>query len=117
MSDFDLQADGNSPGPFVDDDDLPNVDELFDFEAASEEIDSHGYRDVSIAVDEELPEDLSDDDDGLYGETISSTEDVDDEELGEEEDGVTGADSVLSWKIEHSTGDHRLKGMQDERAS
>lgn len=107
MSDFDLEADGNSLGLFADD------DELFDFNAASEEVETYQYRDISVAAEEEYFDDLSDDDDGLLGEAVSSTKDVDDEELGEEEDGVTRANGVLSWKIEHSTGDHRLKGMQN----
>lgn len=108
MSDFDLQADSNSLGLFVDD------DELFDFDAASEEVDTYQYRDISAAAEEEYFDDPSDDDDGLLGEAVGSTKDIDDEELSGEEDGVTRANGVLSWKIEHSTGDHRLKGMQND---
>lgn len=110
MSDFDLQADGNSLGLFV------ANGELFDFDEAS-----YQYPDVSAAPQEESFDnpfdnpfdDPSDDDDGLLGEAVSSINDVGDEELGEEEDGVMRASGVLSWKIEHSTGDHKLKGMQN----
>jgi hypothetical protein len=49
-------------------------------------------------------EELSSDGYGVYGETVDSiVEDVDIEELEKE---------VLSWKIDHSTGDHKLKGME-----
>jgi hypothetical protein len=108
MSDFDLQADGNSQGLFVDD------NELFDFDAASEEVDTYQYRDILAVAEEEYFDDLSNDDDSLLGEAVSSTRDVNDEELSEEADDVTRANGVLSWKIEHSTGDHRLKGMQND---
>ncbi|KAH6663548.1 hypothetical protein B0J14DRAFT_662058 [Halenospora varia] len=75
MSDFDLEADGNSLGLFIDD------NELFDFNAASEEVETYQYRDISVAAEEEYFDDLSDDDDGLLGKA----------------------------KIKHSTSDHRLK--------
>lgn len=113
MSDYsNPQADGNSPALFFDD--LYDGDELFDFDAASEEVDHYPYRDFSPVAEDGHFDDLSDDDDGLYDETVSSAKDVDDEELVEEEDGVARADGVLSWKIEHSTGDHKLKGMQED---
>jgi hypothetical protein len=111
MSDyFGSLADENSPGVFVNDD-LLGANNLFDFDAASEEVDSYGYRDISTTAEEEHFNDLSDDNDSLYSVTISSAKDVDDKELGEEEDGMTRADSVLLWKIEHSTGDHKLKSI------
>jgi len=102
----------NPPGVSVNSD-LLGVDDLFDFEAASEEVSSHRYQ--AMAGEEhssDLPSDLSDNDDGLDSEAVSSAKDVDDEEPGEEEDGLTRADSALSWKIEHSTGDHKLKGIK-----
>jgi hypothetical protein len=66
---------------------------------------------VSPVAAAQPAEDFSDDD-GLYSETTSPTGDVDDTELMEddEEDGARRADSVLSWKVEHASGDHKLKG-------
>lgn len=102
-----LLAGENPPGVSVNND-LLGIDDLFDFEAASEEVNSHGHQ---APAGEEHSNNLSDNDDGLYSETIGSATDVDDEEPGEEEDGLTRVDSALSWKIEHSTGDHKLKGI------
>jgi hypothetical protein len=106
MSDhFEMRAESNSPRLFLDDS-LFGGDALFDFDAASEDVQA---RDLSPVVEEERHLDDLSDDDGLYNETVSSVKDVDDEELVEEE-GVPIADRVLSWKIEHSSGDHKLKG-------
>ena len=110
MSDyFNLQAGDNSPGLFLDDC-LLGSDGLFDFDAASEVIDHCQSRDRSPVGEERHFDDLSDDD-GLYDETVGSAGDINDEELVGEEEGVTRADGVLSWKIEHSSGDHKLKGI------
>ncbi|KFY59836.1 hypothetical protein V496_05516 [Pseudogymnoascus sp. VKM F-4515 (FW-2607)] len=52
-----------------------------------------------------------DGDDGLYGNQalMSVDEDDDEEEIFEEEDPPAGADDPLSWRVDHSTGDHKLK--------
>jgi hypothetical protein len=95
MSDyFSSLANENSLGLFVNDD-LRDVNNLFDFDAATEEVDSYSYRGISTIAEEEHFNDLSNDDDSLYSETVSSTKDVDNEEPSEEEDRVTRADSVL----------------------
>lgn len=113
MSDyFGSLADEDSPGVFINDN-LVGTDDLFNFDAASEAVESYRSYDVVTPVEEEHLSDLSDNDDGLYSMIASSAREADDDELGEEEDGVTRANGVLSWKIEHSTGDHRLKGIPD----
>lgn len=103
------QADGNSTGSLLNS--LYDGDELFDFEAAGKEINNYLHQDSSLVAEEGHFDDTSDNDDGLHNEIVSFAKDVDDEELVEEKDGLSRADSVLSWKIEHSTGDHKLKGM------
>lgn len=86
------------PSLFVDHD--LSTDGLFDFTAAS-----HGA---------EASDTPSDDEDGLYDESVSHVPQVvDDEELGDDEDGSTPADGDFSWRIDHATGDHKLKGMYD----
>jgi hypothetical protein len=112
MSDYSsFQAEVDSPGLFVNDN-LHGDDGFFDFNTASED---HTYQDQDfspVAEERHLGhlDDLSDDD-GLYNETSSSANEIDDDERVREDEGVTKVDDVLSWKIEHSTGDHKLKGM------
>jgi hypothetical protein len=89
------------PNVFVEND-LDDDDRLFDFAAASNNV--------------EAPDDASDDEDGLYDESVSQTSQrADEEELGDEDDAdaITG-DGEFSWRIEHETGDHKLKGMFDD---
>jgi len=75
-----------------------SADELFDFAAAS--------RDV------EASDALSDDEDGLYNESVSHVPQlVDNEELNDDNDAFPAEDGDFSWRIEHATGDHKLKGM------
>lgn len=56
-----------------------------------------------------------DGDDGLYGNQalMSVEEDDDEEEIFEEEDPPVGADDPLSWRVDHSTRDHKLKGKSN----
>lgn len=56
-----------------------------------------------------------DGDDGLYGNQalMSVDENDDEEEIFEEEDPPAGADDPLSWRVDHSTGDHKLKGKSN----
>jgi hypothetical protein len=59
----------------------------------------------------------SDDDDGLYDESASSlSKDVDDE-LDHEDDAGLAGDDGSTWKIKHSSGDHKLKGTAPFAAS
>lgn len=85
----------NPQSIFVDDD--YNDDRLFDFTAASNDV--------------ELFDNPSDDDDGLYGESVlDAARPADEEDLGDEEDASVTGDGDFSWRIEHATGDHKLKG-------
>jgi hypothetical protein len=91
----------NAPSLFVDND--FSADGLFDFAAAS-----HGV---------EVSDTPSDDEDGLYDESVLHVPQlVDDEEVGDDEDASTAEDGDFSWRIDHATGDHKLKGMFDSIA-
>lgn len=83
---------GHLPSVVVEDDD----DGLFDFAAASNDV--------------EAPDHPSDDEDGLYDESVSPASQPADEELGDDDDAAVGSDGDLSWKIDHTIGDHKLKG-------
>jgi hypothetical protein len=120
----------NSPG-FSVQDELPDPDDLFDFDAASRSVDGQQHGDASPRVEDEdldtanvevdgqehsevltVGEDLygdSSDDDGLYDDTAGPARGVDEEEPCEEDDVVVKAGGVRLWKIDHSTGDHKLK--------
>jgi hypothetical protein len=76
----------------------PDEGDLFD----PEEIVPSRQRNTQPQPEREYLEQLSDDDDddGLYTKGVSH---FDEEELDEE---------VHSWKIQHSTGDHKLQGME-----
>ena len=89
------------PSLFVDHD--FSADGLFDFAAASR--------------DAEASDTPSDDEDGLYDESVLHVPQlVDDEEPGDDEDGSTPEDGNFSWRIDHATGDHKLKGTFDSSA-
>jgi len=105
--------------------DLVN-DELFDFEAASREVSSYNPKDrqsrQATIEDAELSDVSSDNDDGLFCDGTSTPDSYpddypddysddysDDKEAGEEEDAGTTSDQVYSWKIDHSSGDHKLR--------
>jgi hypothetical protein len=82
---------------------LPNEDAIFDFDfaLASHDPDNNNLDQSAVAENEAL-DDISDNDDGL-----DSVDAFIDEEasLKDEEEGV------LSWKVEHASGDHKLKGI------
>jgi hypothetical protein len=122
--------------------DLPDLNEIFDFEGASQVPDgprtrnvssqpsrartpggyekpalsdrgrsgSHGIRLTTAEISSD------DDDDGLFADhlsdagTESGDEAVDDEAVSEDGDGGESIDTALEWKIDHSSGDHRLNG-------
>ena len=77
--------------------------DLFDFEAASNSV--------------EAPNDLSDNEDGLYDESISQTpqladeEDLSDDDDDDDDDGSTRTGGNFSWRIDHTTGDYKLMGI------
>jgi len=88
----------DQPLPVFVEDDLDDDDGLFDFAAASNGV--------------EAPPNPSDDEDGLYNESVSqASQPADEEELGNDDDAATTSDGDFSWRIEHATGDHKLKGM------
>jgi hypothetical protein len=104
---------------------LPDINDLFDFDTASGEANDHSPRveegdtadeEEDIQVNKEIPiavEEAYDDpsdDDGLYDETVNPVRDiVEEEDFEEEEDGVLMADGVRQWKVDHSIGDHKLR--------
>jgi hypothetical protein len=91
----------NVPSQFVDYD--FSTDRLFDFAAASRNI--------------KASDTLSDDEDSLYDKSMSYVPQlVDDEELDDNKDSSTPEDGNFSWRIEHATGDYKLKGMFDSIA-
>lgn len=108
MSGLDPAADGDLFDLFVDD------TGLLDFETAREEVGNEPDRDASPATDEAYVNDLSDNDDDLSSEAASLIQEEDDLEPGDEDDGITRANGVLSWKVDHSTGDHKLKGFVEQ---
>lgn len=130
VEDFHSTVEQNSPD-FPTQDELPQPDDFFDFDAASEGVDGQPQGDTSSRVEEEHLDtanvevdgqeyreiltavgDLygdSSDDDGLYDETVGPTRGIDEEEPCDEDDVVVKADGVRLWKIDHSTGDHKLK--------
>jgi hypothetical protein len=103
-----------SPGPFLGGDD----EGMFDFTAASDSGLHSSYqgtptrhenaqRRLGSAGDAGAPDSLSDDEDGLNDGISDSNRDAEDE-AGDEEGAVK--DNGASWKIDHTSGDHKLKG-------
>jgi hypothetical protein len=90
----------DAPGLLVEQD--FSTDRLFDFAAASREV--------------EESDGPSDDEDGLYDESVSHVPQLVDDELGDDEDTSTADDGDFSWRIDHATGDHKLKGTFDSIA-
>ena len=74
-----------------------------------------GIASISEPVHADDASEDDDGDDGLYGNQalMSVDEDDDEEEIFEEEDPPAGADDPLSWRVDHSTGDHKLKGKSN----
>ena len=75
-----------------------------------------GTASISETVHADDASEDDDGDDGLYGNQASRSVDEDDddeEEIFEEEDPPAGADDPLSWRVDHSTGDHKLKGKSN----
>ncbi|KFX85917.1 hypothetical protein V490_09324 [Pseudogymnoascus sp. VKM F-3557] len=70
-----------------------------------------GTASISETVHADDASEDDDGDDGLYGDQASRSvdEDDDEEDYFEEEDPPAGADDPLSWRVDHSTGDHKLK--------
>jgi hypothetical protein len=92
---------------------IPEIDEIFDFDAASGRPLGNGARPnlprrASIE-DAEFSDVLSDNDDGLFCDTSDSGGHSHARETAEEEDMATTGDEVYSWKIDHSSGDHKLR--------
>lgn len=90
---------------------LLNDDDIFDFDAASARSSSNNptnSRQVTVE-DAELSDVLSNDDDGLFSDGTSDFDNNSDDEAGEEEDVGPEGDNVYSWKIDHSSGDHKLR--------
>ncbi|KFZ25131.1 hypothetical protein V502_00390, partial [Pseudogymnoascus sp. VKM F-4520 (FW-2644)] len=133
-NDFDAEffIDPDSPGLFVNQ--LGECDELFGLDAGGDVSAAsttpkgsvgygsgsvhrasvgNGVDGASISETVHADETFEDDDgdDGLYGNQalMSVDEDDDEEEIFEEEDPPAGADDPLSWRVDHSTGDHKLK--------
>jgi hypothetical protein len=89
-------------------------DEIFDFEGASSRVSSNNPDDQCSRpepIEEaEAPDVLSDNDDGLFCDNTSDFDyNPNNQEAGEEEDAGTADDQVYSWKIDHSSGDHKLR--------
>jgi len=58
----------------------------------------------------------SDDDDGLFAKNMSSpSTEFGEDELDGDRDKAAKADLVLKWKIDHSSGDHKLNGKAWKR--
>lgn len=74
-----------------------------------------GIASISEPVHADDASEDDDGDDGLYGNQalMSVDEDDDEEEIFEGEDPPAGADDPLSWRVDHSTGDHKLKGKSN----
>jgi hypothetical protein len=88
---------------------LPDVDEIFDFDAASGTGLGEKPRQASVE-DGEFSDVPSDNDDGLFCERRSNFDgNSDDDDAAEEEGIATAGDQVYSWKIDHSSGDHKLR--------
>lgn len=135
MNDFDVGffIDPDSPRLFVDQ--LGDCDGFFDLGAARDASATSNSLDASTvngsenmqraSVDNDADrapinetvytDDVSDNDDGLYSDhaSISVDGDNDEEELVDEEDASMSADGPLSWRVDHSTGDHKLKGKPE----
>jgi hypothetical protein len=88
--------------------------EIFDFEAASNgglrgQSGTYSARRTSVG-DGEFSDVSSEDNDGLlYDSTPSFGGGSEQEEAGEEEDVAMTGEQVQSWKIDHSSGDHKLR--------
>jgi hypothetical protein len=106
-----------SPGSFLSDD-----DGIFDFTAASDGGIHSGHQDASMrhentrglgfVGDAGALDSLSDDEDGLDDGASDSNREAEDE-AGDEEDAAK--DDGTSWKIDHTSGDHKLKGKLSRR--
>jgi hypothetical protein len=81
---------------------LPNEDAIFDFDFALASHDPGNYNLDQSAVAGEALDNISDDDDGL-----DSIDAFINEETGLKDD----EEGVLSFKVEHASGDHKLKGI------
>ena len=125
---------GSHVDDYLTDDGLRDVNELFDLDGASQAVEDSQSRDVS--GDYELPVLLtlgerellerpsaatttatvvsSNDDDGLFtkGESEAKIEE-EDSDPGDASDETTSEDQMPQWKVDHSSGDHKLQGMSD----
>src|ERR1700722_5675987 len=100
-----------------DNDELHNANEIFDFAAASEEVAGYSYSDAPVigesyrqaSVDDgDFSDVASNDDDGLYSESMLGSVQDCNENVDEMEDMAVGGDKVYLWKIDYSSGDHKL---------
>jgi len=91
-----------------------NEDEIFDFRRASSGVSTHNpddqYDGRTSVEDAEFSDVGSDNSDGLFTNSASTFVGSPElEEAEEEEDIATGGEQVQSWKIDHSSGDHKLR--------
>ena len=93
---FGLLANKDSLDLFVNND-LYNINNLFDFDAASREVNNYKYKSIRSIAKEKYSGNLSDNDDdnSLFSETISFAKDINNKEPSEEEDKVTRGNSIL----------------------
>jgi hypothetical protein len=100
--------------PLFSNTDPDDDEEIFDFEAASnsalrDQPGPYSTRRTSVG-DGEFSDVSSDNNDGLlYDSTPSFGGSAEQEETGEEEDVAMTGEQVQSWKIDHSSGDHKLR--------
>jgi len=123
--------DGSQFSGYLTDDEIRDMSEMFDLDGASQAPDDSRSRVVSGdyelpvlpgLTDRERPERpsmatmaatevSSDDDDGLFTEGESEAEiDEEDSDPGDAGDETTSDDRMPQWKVDHSSGDHKLQG-------
>lgn len=124
--------DGSQFNGYPTDNEFRDMSEMFDLDGASQ-----GVEDSVVSADYELPvlpgltererldrpsmatmtatELSSDDDDGLFAEADPESEleidEEEDSEPGDAGDETTNEDRMPQWKVDHSSGDHKLQGM------
>lgn len=125
--------DGSQFSGYPTDNEFRDMSEMFDLDGASQ-----GVEESVVSGDYELPvlpgvtgrERLegpsmatttataisSDDDDGLFTEGESEAEiDEEDSDPGDAGDETTSEDRMPQWKVDHSSGDHKLQGKLTRR--
>lgn len=101
---------------------LLDEDEIVDLEGAGNGVSSNNHDTLSsrrgTIEDADVSDVSSSNDDGLFYDNTSNFDNTpNDQDVREEEDIGTASDQVHSWKIDHSSGNHKLQRKESFRIS